>query len=90
MSENASDSLRIDFRYLSEPDMIAAGVTDIAACVDTMEETLVLLADGDYRMAGASANSHGAQINFPENPTHEGMPADGPDRRFMATAHLSH
>ena len=84
MNENATDSLRIDFRYLSEPDMIAAGVTDIAACVDTMEETLVLLADGDYRMAGASANSHGAQINFPENPTHEGMPADGPDRRFMA------
>ena len=84
MNENVTDSLRIDFRYLSEPDMIAAGVTDIAACVDTMEETLVLLADGDYRMAGASANSHGAQINFPENPTHEGMPADGPDRRFMA------
>ena len=44
MNENVTDSLRIDFRYLSEPDMIAAGVTDIAACVDTMEETLVLLA----------------------------------------------
>lgn len=39
--------------------MIAAGVTDSAACVETMEETLILLADGDYRMAGASANSHG-------------------------------
>lgn len=75
---------RIDFRYLSEQEMIEAGVTDVAACVDTMEETLVLLADGDYRMAGQSANSHGAQINFPENPEHDGMPADGPDRRFMA------
>ncbi|MBP2332190.1 MULTISPECIES: tyramine oxidase subunit B [Corynebacterium] len=74
----------IDFLYLSEPEMIEAGVTDSAACVETMEETLILLADGDYRMAGASANSHGAQINFPSNPEHEGMPADGPDRRFMA------
>ncbi|MEJ5920238.1 MULTISPECIES: tyramine oxidase subunit B [unclassified Corynebacterium] len=81
---SSQDSPRIDFLYLSEPDMIEAGVTDSAKCVDTMEETLILLARGDYRMAGASANSHGAQINFPENPEHDGMPADGPDRRFMA------
>ena len=74
----------IDFLYLNEEDMVAAGVTDIAKCVDVMEETLILLSDGDYRMAGASANSHGAQVNFPANPEHEGMPADGPDRRFMA------
>ncbi|STC68068.1 tyramine oxidase subunit B [Corynebacterium pilosum] len=75
---------RIDFIYLSEPDMVEAGVGDAAKCVETMEETLILLARGDYRMAGASANSHGAQINFPKDPEHEGMPADGPDRRFMA------
>ena len=29
---------RIDFIYLSEQDMIRAGVTDMPACVDTMEE----------------------------------------------------
>lgn len=81
---NPENSPRIDFLYLSEPDMVEAGVTDFAECVETMEETLILLADGDYRMAGASANSHGAQINFPDNPIHEGMPANGPDRRFMA------
>lgn len=81
---NPENSTRIDFLYLSEPDMVEAGVTDFAKCVETMEETLILLADGDYRMAGASANSHGAQINFPDNPVHEGMPANGPDRRFMA------
>lgn len=81
---NPENSTRIDFLYLSEPDMVAAGVTDFAKCVETMEETLILLADGDYRMAGASANSHGAQVNFPDNPIHEGMPANGPDRRFMA------
>lgn len=44
---------RIDFLYLNEPDMIAAGVTDMARCVDVMEETLVLLRRGDFRMAGA-------------------------------------
>lgn len=64
--------------------MIEAGVGDLAKCVETMEETLILLARGDYRMAGASGNSHGAQVNFPDNPEHEGMPANGPDRRFMA------
>ena len=29
---------------------LAAGVTDMAACVDTMEEVLALLHRGDYRM----------------------------------------
>ena len=84
VSSPYADTPRIDTLWLSEDDMIQAGVTDSAACVETMEETLILLADGDYRMAGASANSHGAQINFPAEPAHEGMPADGPDRRFMA------
>lgn len=84
MSDPYANGPKIDLLWLSEPDMIEAGVTDSAACVETMEETLILLADGDYRMAGASANSHGAQINFPDNPEHEGMPANGPDRRFMA------
>ncbi|WP_245802290.1 tyramine oxidase subunit B [Corynebacterium pacaense] len=64
--------------------MIAAGVTDIASCVDVMEETLVLLARGDYRMAGLNSNSHGAMITFPQAPEFDGMPKDGPDRRFMA------
>jgi hypothetical protein len=32
----------IDFLYLSEPDMIAAGVTDMSACVDAMEQTFAL------------------------------------------------
>lgn len=73
-----------DFIYLNEPDMIAAGVKDMARCVEVMEEALVLLRQGDFRMAGASTMSHGAMISFPKNPEHPGMPADGPDRRFMA------
>lgn len=74
----------IDFRYLSEPDMIAAGVTDMAACVDAMEETFALLHRGDYRMAGPNSNSHGAAVSFPDEPPFATMPKNGPDRRFMA------
>lgn len=75
---------RIDFLYLSEPDMIKAGVTDMAKCVDTMEEVLMLLSKGDYRMGGKNGNSHGVMMSFPEKPEFPGMPCDGPDKRFMA------
>lgn len=77
-------SQQIDFLYLSEPDMIAAGVTDMAECVDTMTDMLALFARGDYRMAGTENNSHGAQIYFPKESEFAGMPLDAPDRRFMA------
>ncbi|MBU0555011.1 MAG: ornithine cyclodeaminase [Alphaproteobacteria bacterium] len=75
---------RIDFIYLSEPDMIRAGVTDMAQCVDAMEEMFRLLHVGDYRMAGGNNNSHGAIIMFPENSPFPDMPKPTTDRRFMA------
>jgi N-[(2S)-2-amino-2-carboxyethyl]-L-glutamate dehydrogenase len=75
---------RISFRYLSEPDMIAAGVTDMARCVEAMEETLALVNSGDFRMGGPDGSSHGSMITFPSTSPHEGMPLDGPHRRFMA------
>lgn len=75
---------RITFRYLSEPDMIAAGVTDMPACVRAMEETLSLVEAGDYRMGGPDGNSHGSMVSFPHESPHQGMPLDGPHRRFMA------
>src|SRR3979490_626646 len=74
----------IDFLYLSEPDMIAAGVTDMSACVDAMEQTFALLHRGDYRMSGSNHNSHGALINFPDESPFPTMPRNGADRRFMA------
>jgi ornithine cyclodeaminase/alanine dehydrogenase-like protein (mu-crystallin family) len=75
---------KIDFIYLSEPDMIRAGVTDMATCVDTMEEMFGLLYRGDYRMAGPSNNSHGSVLIFPENSPFPDMPKPTTDRRFMA------
>ena len=84
MPSASTNSTNIDFIYLSEPDMIRAGVTDMAACVDTMEEMFGLLYHGDYRMAGASNNSHGSIVVFPENSPFPNMPKPTPDRRFMA------
>lgn len=77
-------SSRIDFLYLSEPDMIRAGVTDMPACVDAMEEMFALLYRGDYRMAGANNNSHGAIVMFPDASPFPDMPLSTVDRRFMA------
>lgn len=80
MSENTT----IDFIYLSEQDMIRAGVTDMPKCVDTMEEMFVLLHKGDYRMAGSNSDSHGALITFPEESPFPTMPKPTADRRLMA------
>ena len=79
-----SSATKIDFIYLSEQDMIRAGVTDMAACVDTMEEMFGLLHYGDYRMAGANNDSHGAMVSFPEYSPFPAMPKPTADRRFMA------
>lgn len=78
------DLPKIDFIYLSEEDMIRAGVTDMPACVDCMEEMFALLHHGDYRMAGANSDSHGAMVTFPENSPFPTMPKPTADRRFMA------
>lgn len=78
------NSSNIDFIYLSEPDMIAAGVTDMASCVDTMEGMFALLWHGDYRMAGANNDSHGAMVLFPKDSPFPDMPKPTADRRFMA------
>ena len=42
---------RIKFLYLSEPDMIKAGVKNMDQCVEAMEDLLVTLNKGDYVMA---------------------------------------
>ncbi|MBQ7432003.1 MAG: ornithine cyclodeaminase [Lachnospiraceae bacterium] len=78
-----SDS-KIDFLYLNEEDMIAAGVKDMKGCIEAMEEMFRLMKVGNYRMGGANGNSHGCMVVFPESSPFPEMPVDGPDRRFMA------
>ena len=75
---------RIDLLYLSEPDMLKAGVNDVVACTECMEELLITLDKGDYLMGGENGNSHGTMFTFPDNPPFPNMPKSGPDRRFMA------
>lgn len=75
---------KIDFIYLSEQDMIKAGVMDMAECVNTMEQMFILLQQGDYRMSGANNDSHGSQITFPADSPFPSMPKPTPDRRLMA------
>ena len=77
-------STKIDFLYLNEDDMIAAGVKNMKRCVEAMEEMFKLMKIGDYRMGGANGNSHGSMVMFPEKSPFPEMPVDGPDRRFMA------
>lgn len=75
---------KVDLLYLNEKDMLKAGVGDVVKCTDCMEELLKLLDKGDYRMGGENGNSHGCMVSFPDEPEFEGMPKNGPDRRFMA------
>lgn len=75
---------KVDFLYLSEDDMIAAGVKDMSGCIEAMEEMFKLMKVGNYRMGGANGNSHGSMVMFPEESPFPEMPVDGPDRRFMA------
>lgn len=75
----------IDFLFLSEEDMIKAGVKDMSACIDAMEEVVKCLNSGDYVMGGENHNSHGSQVSFPISSPFPNMPLDvGDDRRFMA------
>ncbi|MEE1251142.1 MAG: tyramine oxidase subunit B [Lachnospiraceae bacterium] len=75
---------KIKFLYLSEPDMIKAGVKDMDSCVEAMEDLLLTLNKGDYVMGGKNHNSHGCMVTFPDDPQFPGMPKNADDRRFMA------
>ena len=75
----------IDFLFLSEEDMIKAGVKDMVSCIEAMEEVVKCLNLGDYVMGGENHNSHGSQVSFPKSSPFTNMPLDeGDDRRFMA------
>ncbi len=75
---------RVEILFLSQEDMIEAGVLDMQNCVDVMDKTFRLLGEGDYLMGGPSGNQHGMKMYFPKEARGPRMPVDGPDRRFMA------
>lgn len=75
---------RTEFLYMSEPDVISAGVLDAPKCINNAEEVFRLLAQGDYLMGGSNHNNHGMYIVFPKETPFPNMPVAGPDRRFVA------
>lgn len=54
------------FLFLSEEDMIKAGVKNMPECIEAMEEVVKCLNSGDYVMGGENHNSHGSQVSFPK------------------------
>ena len=74
----------VKFLYLSEPEMIEAGVLDMKQCVQVVDEVFHLLGEGNYLMGGPRENEHGLMIWFPDEKRFPNMPVNGPDRRFMA------
>ena len=78
------ESRKIDFLYLSEQDMLKAGVSNMHGCIESMEDMFKLLYQGDYRMGGEDANEHGIRLSFPKTSDIPGMPLHEPDKRMMA------
>jgi ornithine cyclodeaminase len=75
---------KVEFLFLSQEEMIEAGVLDMHKCVVAMDETFKLMGEGDYLMGGPSGNQHGIRLWFPKEPRGPRMPKEGPDRRFAA------
>lgn len=75
---------KLKILFLSQQDMIKAGVLDMKKCLQVMDETFDLLGRGDYLMGGPSGNEHGIKLWFPIEPRGPNMPVAGPDRRFQA------
>ena len=75
---------KVEFRFLSEPDMIEAGVLDVKKCVEVMDDTFRLMGQGDFVMGGYNQSSHGSMLWYPQETPFPNMPVAGPDRRYMA------
>jgi ornithine cyclodeaminase len=74
----------LSFLYLTQEEMIEAGVLDATKCNQTIEEVFKLLGQDDYLLPGLNKSSHGTALFWPEKPTGPKMPSRGPDKRIMA------
>ena len=55
----ADQGTEVESASLSEPDIIEAGATGMAHCIDVMEGQFKLLGAGGYRMSGKNKNKNG-------------------------------
>lgn len=74
---------KYEFLYLSEDDLIRAGVLDGKRCFKTLEDACVLVSERDYLMGGIGENEHGLQLFWPNEPR-KNMLLHGIENRFMA------
>lgn len=72
----------MDFLYLSEEDMVNAGVKNMTKCMDSIEDMFKLLYIGDYRMGGVNNSDHGLRVMFPKQSDIPNMPLTAPGRWF--------
>ena len=59
---------KIDFLYLSEEDMLKAGVNDVVACTECMEELLITMDKGDYLMGGENGKDELFKLGISADP----------------------
>ena len=79
------ETSEVSFLYLSEDDMVDAGVLNAARCVDVMEEAIGLMEDGDYILGGPYNDAHGLMLHFPKKSDIDNFPINNSrDRRFIA------
>lgn len=84
-----TDKQNISFLYLSEEDMIDAGVLNPGRCVDVMEETMGLMEDGDFLMGGPYNDAHGLMLYFPKKSPIENFPVNNArDRDSSPCRHI--
>ncbi len=74
----------VNILFLTEPEMIEAGVLNVKECVETMDDAFKLLGKGDCLMGDSTAASHGVMLWYPTSSPFPNMPLAGPDRRYMA------
>lgn len=77
-------SSKVELLYLTEEEMIDAGVLDMKECINTIEKMFKLMGKGDYLLGGPNRNDHGLMLWFNKEEPFENMPKAGPDRRFMS------
>lgn len=74
----------MDFLYLSEKQMLEAGVANMKKCNDTIDYMFRLFKEGDFREGGENNASHGLRLTFPKESCVPNMPLAAPGKWFTA------
>jgi hypothetical protein len=76
----AMDGKRTASLYLSEDNMLRAGVLVGPRCAETIDQMFRVPGVGDYLMGGVSENGHGQRLYFPVKKRFPNLPMASLDR----------